>query len=159
MSVNSITESLVGRHELTLAQWHYVRQFAAFMHDSGLPRTPSLVFGFLLVCQPERQSAESLQVALKLSVGSVHTGLKLLIKMGVVNLVRLPNDRRFYYQAESGGLRRLLVRRIAATAKGRELAEQGLQQDPTNQRLQSLYELYAWLETALFGITKNLPPQ
>jgi DNA-binding transcriptional regulator GbsR (MarR family) len=64
-----------------------------FESQSGMPRMAGRVVGWLLVCDPPEASAAELAAALGASAGSISTTTRLLIRLGLVERVRLPGER------------------------------------------------------------------
>jgi DNA-binding MarR family transcriptional regulator len=117
--------------------------------DVGLPRSVARVLGWLVVCEPQHQSAEQLQATLRLSAGSVSAAAATLVRAEIVTRVTFPGDRRIYYQLQADGWQRLLRTRLHLLTHARRVAEQALSAsgDGDHDRLVGMRDFYGRLET------------
>src|SRR5580693_10368182 len=71
--------------------------------EAGAPRMVGRVLGWLLVCDPPEQSAAELAERLQASKGSISTATRLLLRMGMIERVRLRGERfdRFIARPEA----------------------------------------------------------
>jgi DNA-binding MarR family transcriptional regulator len=78
------------------------RQFAEEMglafERFGVPRGAGRLLGWLLICEPARQSTADLVSALGLSKASVSTAVRLLESYRLITRVAVPGDRSDYYE-------------------------------------------------------------
>lgn len=74
-----------------------IERMGLFFEKDGLPRIAGRVLGYLLL-SPERSSLDHLADALQVSKSSVSTDARMLERIGVVERVTIPGDRRDYYQ-------------------------------------------------------------
>jgi DNA-binding transcriptional regulator GbsR (MarR family) len=119
--------------------------------DLGLPRAWGRVLGWLLVCEPDSQSAEDLAAVLHASRGSISMATRSLIRMGNVERQAKRGDRRTYYRIRPGTWTAVFEHQIQSATKLRQLAKQGLEllnDEPTTRRdrLQELHELTSFYE-------------
>ncbi|MHB8294687.1 MAG: GbsR/MarR family transcriptional regulator [Acidimicrobiales bacterium] len=126
----------------------FVEQLGSLGVDAGTPRSMVLVLGWLVVCDPPEQTAQELEAALKLSAGSVSTGVRALIDLGMVERRARTGDRRTYYKLRPGAWDRALRARLAMVAGLRRVADAALSEagDEADDRLRDMRELYAWFE-------------
>ena len=129
-----------------------------FIEDVGtlfevfdLPRMAGRIFGWLLVCNPPYQTANELMAAIEGSKGSISTMMHLLMHSGLVERTGIPGNRGTYYRIRPGSLTALLRKRMSFLGDMRELAGRGLtlvkdEDTQQHQRLQEIYNLYAFLE-------------
>lgn len=122
-----------------------------FYEDLGLPRTWGRVLGWLLVCEPEEQSAEDLSSILHASRGSISMATRSLIRMGSVERQTKPGDRRTYYRIRPGAWTAVFDHQVQTVSKLRRLAGQGLdlldaEPDDRRGRLQELHDLTTFYE-------------
>jgi DNA-binding transcriptional regulator GbsR (MarR family) len=136
------------------------RQFAKklFAEDVGilfeifnLPRMAGRILGHLLVCHPPHQTAAELMAATGGSKGSISTMIQLLIHSGLVERLGIPGKRETYYIVKAGSWIELIKNRLGFLKAMRELAARGLamMEDDDGlqcQRLEEIYDLYAFLE-------------
>ncbi|HET9255031.1 MAG TPA: MarR family transcriptional regulator [Pseudonocardiaceae bacterium] len=128
-----------------------------FYEDLGLPRAWGRVLGWLLVCEPDCQSAEELAARLQASRGSISMATRSLIRMGSVERQTKPGDRRTYYRIGPGIWTHMFEQQIQSATKLRQLAKQGLgllHDEPATRRsrLQELHDLTAFYERESFAV-------
>jgi DNA-binding transcriptional regulator GbsR (MarR family) len=122
------------------------------LHEElGLPRAWGRVLGWLLVCEPDDQSAEDLAAILHVSRGSVSMATRSLIRMGVVERQAKRGDRRTYYRIRPGTWAAVFEQQIQSTTKMRQLAQQGLEllnnePAPRRDRLRELHDFTKFYE-------------
>jgi DNA-binding transcriptional regulator GbsR (MarR family) len=123
----------------------FIDEFTAFGKGIGLPRSVSQILACLLVCEPREKTSSELQSMLSLSTGSVSSGVNMLIEMGLIEVVKLPGDRKHYYRLVADGFEKLVRRRIETFRMGERVAQTGLMLDASNERLIAIKHLYAFL--------------
>jgi len=124
---------------------------AAHLSDvSGLPPSIIRVFAWLVVCDPPHQSVDDLRAALDLSAGAISTATSALVRMGAVERLHQPGERRLYYRLRPGGTERLMRMRLEATAEMRRIVERALSHARRpHPRLSEMHDMYRWFEDAL----------
>lgn len=127
----------------------FVEDFGLLIGDSGLPPSVGRVLGLLLICVPEQQSAEALQVQLRLSAGSVSTALTLLQQLGLVQRVTRPGERKLFYRQDPACWQKLIDSRTKQVQRCIELSEQGLRLRPRDKRLVAMRDLYSRLNALM----------
>jgi DNA-binding transcriptional regulator GbsR (MarR family) len=142
-------------NNLTTGQAAFIKQFEQYGYDLGLAPSFARVLAWLLICQPDQQSAEDIQRALQLSVGSVNNAVNALTRTGLLEKLTFPGDRRFYYHLQADSWRRVFESRVHALRRTRLLAEKGLELDATNQRLIKMKEFYTWAEVAFVKLLQE----
>lgn len=95
--------------------------------DLGLPRAWGRVLGWLLVCEPARQSAEELAEVLHASRGSISMATRSLIRLGCVERQATRGDRRAYYQIRPETWSAVFEHQLKSATKLRQLADHGLE--------------------------------
>ncbi|MGH3888260.1 MAG: GbsR/MarR family transcriptional regulator [Pseudonocardiaceae bacterium] len=113
--------------------------------DLGLPRAWGRVLGWLLVCEPNHQSAEDLAAVLHASRGSISMATRALIRRGAVERQTKRGDRRTYYRIRPETWTSVFEQQIQHVTKLRQLAKQGLEllNDEPATRRDRLQELHA----------------
>ncbi|RZQ65871.1 GbsR/MarR family transcriptional regulator [Amycolatopsis suaedae] len=102
-----------------------VDRIGLFMETVGGPRTMGRIYGWLMICDPPRQSLSELAGALEVSKASVSTMIRPMQEGGLVE--RLPSaGRQHYYRIAPGGFTQLLQVQLARMGGGAEAAEFGL---------------------------------
>src|ERR1700736_4180353 len=74
-----------------------------FEAEAGIPRMVGRILGWLLVCDPPKQSSAELAERLQASKGSISTATRLLARMGLIERVRTRGERfdRFAARAQA----------------------------------------------------------
>lgn len=83
----------------------FVEQMGGYFESSGLTRLAGRLLGWLLVCDPERQSSEELATALAASSGGISTTARMLIQFGFIERLAVAGDRRTFYRLRAQRLR------------------------------------------------------
>ncbi|MGH8903949.1 MAG: GbsR/MarR family transcriptional regulator [Egibacteraceae bacterium] len=114
--------------------------------DFGFPRVWGRVLGWLLVCEPDFQSAERLATVLHASRGSISTTTRSLVRAALVERHTIRGDRRTYYRIRPGSWTSVFEEQIQTAKRMRELAERGLEllsHEPAERRrrLKELHDL------------------
>lgn len=141
---------------LTDYQLAFIEQLAGFSKQVGLPKSTFRVVGFLAICQPPAQSARSIQLALGLSAGSVSTATTFLTKMKLVERVKLPGDRQYYYRLNPDGFVQAMELRLLVLAQAKALVEGTLANEPANRRLSKWRDFYAIEEAEILAALTRL---
>jgi len=115
----------------------------------GMPRMNGRLLGWLLICDPPRQSTADLARALGVSRASISIATRLLQANGLVRRAVEPGSRGYTFELDAGvftqlradvqfgALRRLLERGIAIV---------GDEDDPKATRLREARDFYAFVE-------------
>ncbi len=116
----------------------------------GMPPMAGRVWAALLLTDSPHLSAADLQSQIGASAGSISTAVTALTRMGIVDRVWVPGDRRSYYAASMGALERLLDRSAEVLTQMVALSERGIEAlanvDPARQRLEQMRDFYAWFD-------------
>ena len=134
----------------------FISHFVLFGRGIGLPKSVAQTLGYLLICQPQHQSAIQVQQRLNLSTGSTSRALRMLIDAGITEPVRIASDRKRYYKVRPDGLEESVRRRMAGMKGAAAIAELGLTLDTDNQRLIAMRELYTHLDQEFQGILARM---
>lgn len=132
-------------------QLEFVHQVAAHT-DAGLPAGLVRVLAWLVVAEPEYQSATQIQAALRLSAGSVSAAAGTLVRSGLVLRRTFPGDRRAYYLLHPAGWERLLAIRLAQLTAVRRDAEAAIAACGGTARLAAMRDFYLACETPLAAL-------
>lgn len=101
----------------------FCERMGLLWEQDGLPRIAGRILGYLLV-QPEPCSLDDLASGLGVSKASVSTDTRLLERLGFVQRVGRPADRRDYYQiADDMGARVLELKLESLARLGAALGE------------------------------------
>jgi DNA-binding transcriptional regulator GbsR (MarR family) len=116
----------------------------------GMSPMAGRVWAALLVTDRPHLSATDLQEQIGASAGSVSTAVTALTRMGIVDRVWVPGDRRSYYTASMSALERLLERSADVLTQMVALSERGMDAlenvDPARMRLEQMRDFYTWFD-------------
>ena len=137
-----------GQHKELVS---FVDEIGLLYEELGLPRAWGRVLGWLLVCEPDDQSAEDLVEILHASRGAISMATRSLIRMGVVERQTKRGDRRTYYRIRPGTWTSVFEQQLQSTTKMRQLAQQCLEllhdePAPRRDRLQELHDFTHFYE-------------
>ncbi|MCY7342682.1 MAG: hypothetical protein LH603_12780 [Pseudonocardia sp.] len=76
----------------------FAEEMAVLFERFGIPRGAGRLMGWLLICEPARQSTADLVSALGLSKASVSTAVRLLESYGLLTRAIVPGDRSDHYE-------------------------------------------------------------
>ena len=126
----------------------FVEDMATIYEALGLPRMAARTWAHLWITDQPHLSAAELGELLQASAGSVSAAIRFLMDLGLIDRVRIPGERRAYYQASTTALERLLLRRTAGTREMIRLTDRGIAEfgdaPLTRQRLEEMRSFYAW---------------
>lgn len=132
----------------------FVDQMGGYFESSGFPRLGGRLLGWLLVCDPERQSSEELAAALGASSGGISTNARMLSQFGFIERLAVAGDRRSYFRLRPHAFAAGERQRIRTMADLRAMADAGLHAmrgspPERGRRLQEMRDLSAYMETVL----------
>ena len=108
---------------------HDVEQFieraGLLWQKDGFPRIAGRIFALTLI-SPNPCSLDDIADALGVSKASVSNDARLLERMGMIERVGKPGDRRDYYQVTSGSLERSIAARVERIHEFEKLLEDGM---------------------------------
>jgi DNA-binding transcriptional ArsR family regulator len=118
--------------------------------EAGTPRMVGRTLGWLLVCDPPEQSAAELAEMLQASKGSISTATRVLLRMGLVERLRLRGERfdRFRVQPEAWDEFFWRDEQFKTPRRVLRLGLDALIDEPPTRRarLEELDAIYAWWE-------------
>jgi hypothetical protein len=121
-----------------------------FELEGGAPRMVGRVLGWLLVCEPPEQSAAELAERLQASKSSISTATRLLLRMGLIERVRVRGERfdRFVALPEAWDEYLWREDQFSAPRRVLSLGMEALADEPATRRarLEQLDSIYAWWE-------------
>jgi DNA-binding transcriptional regulator GbsR (MarR family) len=130
------------------------RQFAEdvgrVFEGFGVSRMAGRVLGWLLICDPLRQSSADLVAALGATKGSISTATRMLQAAGLVDRVAVPGRRGDVFELRPDAFYRAHDQ-LGTMRVFRELMERGLEvlgddSSPRAARLRRTRDFYAYLE-------------
>lgn len=134
----------------------FVEQMGEYFESSGLTRLAGRLLGWLLVCDPERQSSEELATALAASSGGISTTARMLIQFGFIERLAVAGDRRTFYRLRPNAFAAGERERLRTMADLQNLADTGLKAlggapPERSRRLHEMRDLLAYMEKVLAG--------
>ncbi len=137
--------------EQSAREHHFAEELGLLFEQSGGSRMMGRVVGWLLICDPPRQTAADLAQALHASAGSISTTTRQLIQGNLIEKVAVRGDRRAWYQISEGAWTRSLQSKTMSFTLMRELSERGLEllsKAPRGRRarLEEMHDLHAFFE-------------
>jgi DNA-binding transcriptional ArsR family regulator len=134
------------------ADWRsqFVEEMSGLALVRGAPRAVLRVLGWMVVCEPEEQTASEIQEALGLSAGTVSVAMRTLGDAGVLERVSRPGDRRVYHRIFRDGWVRILEQRFRALSELRDLADRAIAASGGDDvRLVDMRDTFATFETGV----------
>lgn len=123
----------------------------------SVPLITGRILGWLMVCDPEEQSAGEIAEAISASRGSMTTNLRQLIGMGFVQRITRPGERTAYYRLVDDAWQAVVRRQTASLAVFREIAADGVDllgaANSRSRRVREAHDLYEWLGEVLSSNT------
>lgn len=102
-----------------------IERMGLFFEQDGLPRIAGRLLGYLLL-SVEPRSLDDLAGALRVSRSSASTDARLLERMGMVERVTVPGDRRDYYRIAPDAAARISARWLERLTRMRDLLAEAL---------------------------------
>ncbi|MDP3879569.1 MAG: MarR family transcriptional regulator [Dehalococcoidales bacterium] len=133
------------------AQKHFVEEVGIFFEQTGMPRMAGRIMGWLMISDPPHQTVGDLTKVLLASKGSISTMTRLLIRLGLLERISLPGQRRDYFRLKSGAWQQILGESLVQITTSRQLIERGLElvDDKAHfnrQWLEEMRGIYSFLE-------------
>ena len=72
----------------------FIEDMGDLMDEHGMPHMAGRVIGALLVCDPPHRSLDELAEELQASKGAISMSTQLLIRLGVIEKISIPGERR-----------------------------------------------------------------
>jgi DNA-binding transcriptional regulator GbsR (MarR family) len=127
--------------------------------EAGAPRMVGRVLGWLLLCDPPEQSAAELAESLQASKGSISTATRLLIRLGLIERVRMRGERFDRFSAHASAWDELLWREEQFSEPRKVLAMglEALADEPSERRarLEEMDWMYEWWQTRIGELHKQ----
>jgi DNA-binding transcriptional regulator GbsR (MarR family) len=76
----------------------FLSNFSTYMEASGLSATAGSIVGWLLICEPQYQSANQLKYVLGVAKSTISTTVRSLTAIGFIKKVRIHGLKGDYYQ-------------------------------------------------------------
>ena len=111
---------------MTPGESAFVEEMGQFLANIGMTPMAGRMWGWLLICEPQEQTAAEIADALQASRGSVSGTARILENAGLVRRSTRRGDRREYFSAPAAALESMLANAGAMYRQLREIAERGL---------------------------------
>ena len=134
-----------------IKEQQFVEEVGLFFEQTGLPRMAGRILGRLLISDSAYQTTSDLAEDLMASKGSISTMTRLLIRIGLIERISLPGQRRDYFNIKQGASHQLLKDSLEQTTAFRKLMERGLEltegkAHANRQWLEEMRNMHAFFE-------------
>ncbi|MEE8413309.1 MAG: MarR family transcriptional regulator [Dehalococcoidales bacterium] len=129
----------------------FAEEVGIFFEQTGMPRMAGRTLGWLMISDPPHQTTGELTEALQASKGSISTMTRYLIRIGIIERISLPGQRRDYFRIKVGAWHQMLKDSLAQITVFRQFTERGLEliEDKAHfnrQWLEEMRDMYAFFE-------------
>jgi DNA-binding transcriptional regulator GbsR (MarR family) len=136
---------------VTPGESQFVEEMGQFLGSLGMTPMSGRMWGWLLICEPEQQTASDIADALHASRGAISGTARLLASAGLIRRTTRPGDRREYFSAPPEALDSMLASAAAIYRQMREIAEPGLvatadRSAGVRARLQEFHDVMTFVE-------------
>jgi DNA-binding transcriptional regulator GbsR (MarR family) len=135
----------------------FVEAMGSLHEDLGWPRMAGRILGWLMVCEPELQTAAQIGEVLGASKGSVSTMTRQLLQAGAIERVHARGERAARLRCAFRDPSDLFRRKIAMFERLARITGQGLKlmsgaAPERREPLQTLHEFHLFLQTEVAAI-------
>lgn len=145
--------------EPTGPERQFAEEMAVLFARFGIPRGAGRLLGWLLICEPARQSSADLVAALGLSKASVSTAVRVLEGYGLLTRAIVPGDRSDYYEVRPDAFEtahsQLGTFQVFGAVMDKGLAAIGDARGPRAARLRETAAFYRFLEREWPGLVQK----
>ena len=129
----------------------FVDDMGFYLESLGAPRMSGRILGWMLICDPPEQSSTQIAEALEASKGSISTGTRLLIDLGLLERTTAKGSRSTYFRIGRDAWSSLLQRRLGQFIVMRKMGEGALatignDDNPRTDRLWEMINFYHFIE-------------
>src|SRR5206468_6071272 len=111
---------------MTPGESQFVEEMGQFLGSLGMTPMAGRMWGWLLICEPEEQTAADIATALQASRGAISGTARLLANAGLIRRTTRAGDRREYFSAPPEALDSMLASAASLYRQMRAIAERGL---------------------------------
>jgi len=138
----------------------FIEEVGLFFEVRGVPRMTGRMLGWLLICDPPYQSADEIAEALMASKGSISTTTRLLMRLGMIEKISLPGQRRDYFVISPKCWDAIIQEAKNKISEFRALAERGLdvvkdKEPHIRERLETMQSVYSFFEREFESIAER----
>jgi DNA-binding transcriptional regulator GbsR (MarR family) len=136
---------------MTPGESQFVEEMGQFLGSLGMTPMAGRMWGWLLICEPEEQTAADIAAELHASRGAISGTARILATAGLIRRTTRPGDRREYFSAPPEALDSMLASAGALYRTMREIAERGLAATAdrpvaARARLQEFHDVMSFVE-------------
>jgi len=136
---------------VTPGESSFVEEMGQFLASLGMTPMAGRMWGWLLICEPEEQTAAEIAAALGASRGAISGTARILANAGLVRRMTRRGDRREYFSAPPEALDSMLGSAAAIYRQMRQIAARGLaatadRPSEARARLQEFHDVMAFVE-------------
>jgi DNA-binding transcriptional regulator GbsR (MarR family) len=136
---------------MTPGESQFVEEMGQFLASIGMTPMAGRMWGWLLICDPEEQTAADIAAALQASRGAISGTARILATAGLIRRTTRAGDRREYFSAPPEALDSMLASAAAIYRQMREIAERGLAATSeravsVRARLQEFHDVMSFVE-------------
>jgi DNA-binding transcriptional regulator GbsR (MarR family) len=133
----------------------FVEKVSLVIEEIGQPRISGQIMGWLMVCDPPKQSFSDLVEELGVSKASISNMTRMLLQAGLIEKVRIPGEREIYFQIKEGAWVGVMEKHLESINSLQRISKEGLElleEDPDTDksRLEEMNKFYQFAE-------KNMP--
>jgi Fe2+ or Zn2+ uptake regulation protein len=143
------------QHQL-VRELHFAEDWGMVFELLALPRMAGRVWAVLAMSEEPYLSADDLENRLEASSGAVNAALQFLTRQGVLERVRVPGQRRYYFGLRPGTMEILVGRRLAVMGEIRDLAARGVREfadrPAARARFAGVHEFYEWVDAQMAAL-------
>ena len=137
----------------------FIERAGILWEEDGLPRIAGRIFALTLLSAAPR-SLDDIAESLGVSKASVSNDARLLERLGFLERVSLPGDRRDYYQIADRSFDRVIAERARRVRLFHDLIEGGqkieVASDDVRERLREYELAFSSISRALEGVLEDL---
>jgi len=104
----------------------FIEDAGDMIDEHGFPHMAGRVIGALLVCVPPHCSLDELADELQASKGSISMATQLLLRLGLIEKLSIPGERRYYYRVRTDVWSILFLQKEEHLDRNRRVVEKGL---------------------------------
>lgn len=130
-------------------------KLALTLETTGFPKTMARVYSALIMAEGEGLSTSQLMEDVHTSKASITNAMQFLTNVDLVERYSVRGSREAHYRVLKGKWGPLMARKLAGIAYVRQTAEDALalaESDAARERLQEMYDVYAFFERELDDI-------
>ena len=126
----------------------FIEDMGDMMDEHRLPHMAGRVIGALLVCVPEHMAIDNLAESLEASKGAISMATQLLLRLGIIEKISLPGERRHFYRISSNLWEDLFLHGAEHVSGHLEVMERGLKllEGERPEAKRRLLEMKAFME-------------